>query len=100
VREPDPDDPAQSRHIDITIRRGDDLAFVECRLHKERQDLQWIEELMGAGRRYWLFATRLVFQDHLYYVISDCGYWLRMLMTAKYGQLAETGLLYTATFEP
>jgi hypothetical protein len=54
----------------------------------------------GAGRRYGLSATRLVFQDHLHYVTSNCDYWLRMLMTAKYGQLAETGLLYTATFEP
>jgi hypothetical protein len=54
----------------------------------------------GADRRYGLSTTHLVFQDHLNYVTSNCDYWRRMLMTAKYGQLAETGLLYTATFEP
>jgi Restriction endonuclease len=46
-RIPDPDNPDQSRQIDITIRRAADLTLVECRLHKERQDVKWVEELIG-----------------------------------------------------
>jgi hypothetical protein len=44
---PDPDNPSQVRQIDITIRRGDTTTLVECRIHKERQDVKWIEELIG-----------------------------------------------------
>lgn len=43
----DPDNPAQARQIDITIRRHSLLTIVECRLHKAAQDVMWIEELMG-----------------------------------------------------
>ncbi len=46
-RLPDPDNPAQPRQIDITIKRDGSLTIVECRLHKERQDVKWIEELIG-----------------------------------------------------
>jgi hypothetical protein len=46
-RIPDPDNPAQPRQIDIAIRRDGALTIVECRLHKERQDVNWIEELIG-----------------------------------------------------
>jgi hypothetical protein len=46
-RIPDPDNPSQPRQIDITIRRDGKLTIVECRLHKERQDVKWIEELIG-----------------------------------------------------
>ena len=44
---PDPDNPSQSRQIDITIRRDGKLALVECRQHKSPQDVTWIEELIG-----------------------------------------------------
>lgn len=44
---PDPDNPRQLRQIDISIRRDGSLTLVECRLHKEPQDVTWIEELMG-----------------------------------------------------
>jgi hypothetical protein len=44
---PDPDNLAQSRQIDITIRRDDLLTIVECRLHNRPQDVKWIEELYG-----------------------------------------------------
>ena len=44
---PDPDNPSQPRQIDISIRRGQSLTIVECRLHKAAQDVMWIEELMG-----------------------------------------------------
>jgi hypothetical protein len=42
-RHPDPDNPSQPRQIDITIKRGGSLTIVECRLHKQRQDVKWIE---------------------------------------------------------
>jgi hypothetical protein len=44
---PDPDNPSQPRQIDVTIRRAGVLTLVECRQHKSRQDVQWIEELLG-----------------------------------------------------
>jgi hypothetical protein len=43
----DPDYPSQQRQIDISIRRDVSLTLVECRIHKEPQDVRWIEELMG-----------------------------------------------------
>ena len=46
-RIPDPDNPKQPRQIDIAIRRDGSLTIVECRLHREPQDVTWIEELMG-----------------------------------------------------
>jgi hypothetical protein len=44
---PDPDNPSQLRQIDIAVRRGRKLTIVECRLSKRRQDVKWIEELIG-----------------------------------------------------
>ena len=44
---PDPENPAQPRQIDVTIKRGDALTLVECRQHKSRQNVKWIEELIG-----------------------------------------------------
>lgn len=46
-RIPDPDNPSQQRQIDVTIKRDGALSLVECRLHKDRQDVQWVEELFG-----------------------------------------------------
>lgn len=46
-RIPDPDNPEQPRQIDITIKLDGTLTLVECRHHKERQNVQWIEELIG-----------------------------------------------------
>lgn len=43
----DPDSPEQPRQIDVTVRRDGSLTLIECRLHKEPQDVTWIEELMG-----------------------------------------------------
>lgn len=54
----DPDNPDQDRQIDVTIRRGDLLNIVECRLRKRRQDVNWIEELIG--RRTSLNANAVV----------------------------------------
>jgi restriction endonuclease len=43
----DPDNPSQLRQIDIAIVRDGRLTIVECRHHESRQDVQWIEELIG-----------------------------------------------------
>lgn len=43
----DPDNPSQMRQIDITVRRDSSLTLIECRLHSDPQDVQWIEELIG-----------------------------------------------------
>jgi hypothetical protein len=44
---PDPDNPAQTRQVDISIRDQQRLTIVECRLHQRKQDVKWIEELYG-----------------------------------------------------
>jgi Restriction endonuclease len=44
---PDPDNPSQPRQIDVSIRRDGSLTLIECRIHKQPQDVTWIEELMG-----------------------------------------------------
>jgi hypothetical protein len=46
-RIPDPDNPSQPRQIDVTIRRDGKLTIVECRIHKDPQDVTWMEELIG-----------------------------------------------------
>ncbi len=46
-RIPDPDNPEQSRQIDVSIRKNGKLTLVECRIHKSKQDVKWIEELIG-----------------------------------------------------
>lgn len=43
----DPDNPNRTRQIDITIKEGQFLTIVECRVHKKKQDIKWIEELIG-----------------------------------------------------
>ncbi len=59
---PDPDNPIQQRQIDITIRREGSLTLVECRIHKEPQDVTWIEELIG--RRISLKADTVIGVSH------------------------------------
>ncbi len=46
-RIPDPDNPNQSRQIDISIKRENTLTLVECRARQKPQDVMWIEELYG-----------------------------------------------------
>ena len=36
----DPDNPKQARQIDVTIRRGQHLTLIECRLHKTAPERQ------------------------------------------------------------
>jgi hypothetical protein len=54
----DPDNPIQNRQIDITVRKDKFLNIIECRLRKEKQDVKWIEELIG--RRSSLEANNIV----------------------------------------
>ena len=44
---PDPDNSKQLRQIDITIRRDGKLTLIECRLSRRRQNVKWVEELVG-----------------------------------------------------
>jgi len=55
---PDPDNPEQSRQIDITVRRNDEIIHIECRHHKAKQNSKWIEELLG--RKISLEATIMI----------------------------------------
>jgi hypothetical protein len=57
-RLPDPDNPNQLRQIDITIRRNRKLTIIECRLSRRRQDVKWVEELIG--RRQSLGAEEVI----------------------------------------
>lgn len=43
----DPDNPKQSRQIDVSIKREGALTLVECRFHNKPQDVKWVEELIG-----------------------------------------------------
>ncbi len=71
---PDPDNPSQPRQIDITIRRDGKLTLVECRDHQSRQDVQWIEELIG--RRASLRAGAII-------AVSSSGFTAGALRKAK-----------------
>jgi hypothetical protein len=55
---PDPDNPEQLRQIDVTIRRNGELTIIECRLSRRRQDVKWVEELIG--RRESLGAQEII----------------------------------------
>jgi hypothetical protein len=55
---PDPDNPEQLRQIDITIRRDGKLILIECRLSQRRQNVKWVEELIG--RRQSLGANEMI----------------------------------------
>ena len=55
---PDPENPKQPRQIDILIRKGNLLNHVECRIRKAKQNVNWIEELIG--RRISLNANAVI----------------------------------------
>ncbi len=71
---PDPDNLEQLRQIDVTIRRDGKLTLVECRKHQARQDVQWIEELIG--RRTSLHADAVI-------AVSASGFTAGALKKAK-----------------
>lgn len=71
---PDPDNPEQRRQIDISIKVDNKLTLIECRIHKERQNVKWIEELMG--RRVSLFADTVI-------AVSASGFTKGAIVKAK-----------------
>jgi Restriction endonuclease len=71
---PDPDNPCQPRQIDITIKRDGKLTLVECRHHRSRQNVKWIEEMMG--RRVSLKADSAI-------AVSSSGFTSGALRKAK-----------------
>ena len=71
---PDPDNPSQPRQIDVTIRRDGKLTLIECRIHNDRQDVQWIEELIG--RRLGLRADAVI-------AVSASGFTKGAILKAK-----------------
>lgn len=71
---PDPDNRIQTRQIDVTINRNGKLTLVECRQHKSRQDVQWIEELIG--RRVSLGAQSVI-------AVSSSGFTAGALAKAR-----------------
>jgi len=73
-RIPDPDNPSQPRQIDITIRRDGKLTLVECRHHRSRQNVKWIEEMIG--RRLSLRADSVI-------AVSSSGFTSGALSKAK-----------------
>lgn len=74
---PDPDNPSQSRQIDIAIRKDGLFNIVECRLHQKKQDVKWIEELIG--RKYSLGASSIT-------AVSSSGFTVGAIKKAqKYG---------------
>lgn len=80
---PDPDNPNQQRQIDVTIRRDGKLILVECRKHKCRQDVKWIEELIG--RRISLRADTVI-------AVSSSGFTAGALRKAKSHGVFPRGL--------
>ena len=78
---PDPDNPSQLRQIDITIRRDGKFTLVECRDHQSRQDVLWIEGLIG--RRASLKADAII-------AVSSSGFTTGALRKAKpYGIISR-----------
>ncbi|SPE34707.1 conserved hypothetical protein [Candidatus Sulfopaludibacter sp. SbA3] len=73
-RLPDPDNPSQPRQIDVTIKRDGKLTLVECRIHNDRQDVQWIEELIGR---------RLSFRADAVIAVSASGFTKGAILKAK-----------------
>ena len=55
IKDPDTN---QSRQIDITVKKNGFLTIIECRLHKEKQNSKWIEELIG--RKVSLRAEKII----------------------------------------
>src|SRR3989337_467443 len=71
---PDPDNPEQPRQIDITIQRENTFTIVECRIHSKKQDVKWIEELIGR---------RLSLQADTVIAVSASGFTEGAIIKAK-----------------
>lgn len=71
---PDPDNPDQTRQIDVTVKRIDSLTLIECRIHKKVQDVKWIEELIGR---------RLSLRADVVIAVSNSGFTIGAKQKAK-----------------
>lgn len=84
---PDPDNCDQPRQIDITIKRDNKLTLVECRIHKKKQNVKWIEELIG--RKQSLHADAII-------AVSSSGFTPGAIKKAeKYGIILRDLLTLT-----
>ena len=84
---PDPDNPDQPRQIDVTIKKDGKLTLVECRFHKSKQNVKWIEELIG--RRASLKADAII-------AVSASGFTKGAIIKAeKYGVILRDILSLT-----
>jgi hypothetical protein len=94
---PDPDNPTQPRQIDVSIKREGKLTLVECRIHKAKQDVKWIEELIG--RRLSLKADAVIavsssgFTNGAIIKAKKFGIILRDLLTLTEEEVSEWGYL-------
>ena len=92
---PDPDNPTQPRQIDVSIKRKGKLTLLECRIHKAKQDVKWIEELIG--RRLSLKADAVIavsssgFTDGAIIKAKKFGIILRDLLTLTEEEVSEWG---------
>jgi hypothetical protein len=74
---PDPDNPWRLRQIDVVVRKDGFLGLIECRIHKSKQNVKWVEELIG--KRISLKADAVV-------AVSSSGFTSgAMKKAAKYG---------------
>lgn len=62
IRDPDT---GQIRQIDITIKKNEKITHIECRKRSSKQDVMWIEELIG--RKQSLDADKMI-------AVSDSGF--------------------------
>lgn len=84
---PDPDNIEQPRQIDITVKRDGKLTLIECRIHKESQNVKWVEELIG--RRLSLKADAII-------AVSASGFTKGATLKAKkYGVILRDLLTLT-----
>jgi len=92
---PDPDNPNQSRQIDISVKKDDSLTLIECRHHQKKQDVKWIEELIG--RRISLRANSIIavsasgFTDGAIAKARAHGIFLRDLMVLTEDEIQSWG---------
>lgn len=77
----DPDNPKQLRQIDVSVRKDNLLNLIQCRIHKRKQDVNWIEELIG--RRSSLQADTVI-------AVSSSGFTSGAIKkAAKYGVVLQ-----------
>jgi hypothetical protein len=83
----DPDNENKTRQIDVSVKTGKFLTIIECRIHKNKQNVKWIEELIG--RRMSLNADAIL-------AVSSSGFTEGAILKArKYGIVTRDFLTLT-----